>query len=120
MSTSVRAHSPLSWFGISERAVSASLMLWYTSFYRSHLVSSSHPQPNLVPPITTTNQALEYKAELQAIDPNVEYLMTLYLSPDLTPEEIKKAKNAGIIGESDLIICVDNTVTCCPRSQVIS
>ena len=41
-----------------------------------------------MPPVTTTQRALEYKAELEAIDPNVTYLMTLYLSPDLTPEEI--------------------------------
>ena len=39
-----------------------------------------------------------YKAQLQAIDPAVEYLMTLYLSPELTPEEIKKAAAAGIVG----------------------
>ena len=55
-------------------------------------------QPNLKPPVTTTEQALAYKAELQKIDPNVEYLMTLYLSPDLTPDEVKKAKKAGIVG----------------------
>lgn len=55
-------------------------------------------QPNLKPPVTTTEQALAYKAELQKIDPNVEYLMTLYLSPDLTPDEVKNAKKAGIVG----------------------
>ncbi|KAJ7047633.1 hypothetical protein C8F04DRAFT_1247263 [Mycena alexandri] len=58
----------------------------------------AYVMPNLKPPITTTAQALAYKAELEAIDPTVEYLMTLYLSPDLTPEEIVKAKNAGIAG----------------------
>lgn len=63
-------------------------------------MSSNLPsvQPNLKPPVTTTEQALAYKAELQKIDPNVEYLMTLYLSPDLTPDEVKKAKKAGIVG----------------------
>ena len=55
-------------------------------------------QPNLKPPITTTDQALAYKEQLSKIDPDVEYLMTLYLSPDLTPGEIKKAKKAGITG----------------------
>ena len=55
-------------------------------------------QPNLKPPVTLTEQALAYKAELQKIDPNVEYLMTLYLSPDLTPDEVRKAKKAGIVG----------------------
>lgn len=42
--------------------------------------------------------ALAYKKELEAIDPDVEYLMTLYLSPELTPDEIRKAKAAGIVG----------------------
>ncbi|KAK7060218.1 dihydroorotase [Paramarasmius palmivorus] len=58
----------------------------------------AYVMPNLKPPITTTEQALAYKAQLEAIDPNVEYLMTLYLSPSLTPEEIKKAAQAGIVG----------------------
>ncbi|PAV20968.1 dihydroorotase [Pyrrhoderma noxium] len=58
----------------------------------------AYVMPNLKPPITTTDMALKYKAELQSIDPETEYLMTLYLSPELTPEEIKKAAKAGIVG----------------------
>ncbi|KAF8631171.1 hypothetical protein AX15_002510 [Amanita polypyramis BW_CC] len=58
----------------------------------------AYVMPNLKPPITTTDQALKYKAELERIDPSTEYLMTLYLSPELTPEEIKKARAAGIAG----------------------
>ncbi|KAJ6539067.1 Dihydroorotase [Mycena capillaripes] len=58
----------------------------------------AYVMPNLKPPVTTTAQALAYKAELEVIDPTVEYLMTLYLSPDLTPDEIVKAKAAGIVG----------------------
>jgi hypothetical protein len=55
-------------------------------------------KPNLTPPITTTDQALAYKAELERIEPNVQFLMTLYLSGELTPQEIIKAKQAGIVG----------------------
>ncbi|GBE79545.1 Dihydroorotase [Sparassis latifolia] len=58
----------------------------------------AYVMPNLKPPITTTDQALLYKAQLQSIDPAVEYLMTLYLSPELTPDEIRKAKRSGIVG----------------------
>ncbi|KAH9973028.1 Dihydroorotase [Lactifluus volemus] len=58
----------------------------------------AYVMPNLTPPITTTDQALEYKSMLEKIDPEMEFLMTLYLSPDLTPDEIRKAKKAGIIG----------------------
>lgn len=52
-----------------------------------------------MPPIKTTDEALEYKAHLQAIDPTVEYLMTLYLNPNLNPDEIRKAACAGIVGK---------------------
>lgn len=54
--------------------------------------------PNLVPPITTVQAALDYKARLQAIEPNVNYLMSLYLHPSITPDTIREAKKAGIAG----------------------
>jgi dihydroorotase len=56
------------------------------------------PKPNLKPPVTTTTAALAYKSELEAIDSSIEYLMTLYLSPELTPNEVRKAHAAGIVG----------------------
>ncbi|KAG8707741.1 hypothetical protein FRC09_001640 [Ceratobasidium sp. 395] len=58
----------------------------------------AYVMPNTKPPITSTEQALAYKKELQAIDPQTEYMMTLYLSPELTPDEIRRAKAAGIAG----------------------
>ncbi|KAG9088097.1 hypothetical protein FS749_002418 [Ceratobasidium sp. UAMH 11750] len=58
----------------------------------------AYVMPNTKPPITNTEQALAYKKELEAIDPQTEYMMTLYLSPELTPDEIRKAKAAGISG----------------------
>ncbi|KDQ20726.1 hypothetical protein BOTBODRAFT_26742 [Botryobasidium botryosum FD-172 SS1] len=58
----------------------------------------AYVMPNLKPPITSTEQALAYKGDLEALDPDVEYLMTLYLSPELTPDEIRKASRAGIVG----------------------
>jgi dihydroorotase len=54
--------------------------------------------PNLKPVLKTTEQALNYQATLQTIDSEVEYLMTLYLNPKLTTDEVKKAKHAGIMG----------------------
>jgi len=42
--------------------------------------------------------ALSYKERLQKLEPNVQFLMTLYLSPELTVEEVAKAKAAGIVG----------------------
>ncbi|KIJ56656.1 hypothetical protein M422DRAFT_149407 [Sphaerobolus stellatus SS14] len=58
----------------------------------------AYVMPNLKPPITTAEQALEYKKVLESIDPEVEYLMTLYLSPDITPDEIRRASKAGVVG----------------------
>jgi dihydroorotase len=55
-------------------------------------------QPNLVPPLTSTDAVLAYKADLEVIDPHTEFLMTLYLHPDVTPQEIKKAAKAGVKG----------------------
>lgn len=54
--------------------------------------------PNLVPPVTTVQMALEYKQRLLKIDPTVTYLMTLYLHPSITPEVVREAKRAGIAG----------------------
>ncbi|KAL8747518.1 MAG: hypothetical protein Q9190_000606 [Brigantiaea leucoxantha] len=54
--------------------------------------------PNLIPPITTTKQALEYRNRLQALEPNVNFLMSLYLHKSMTVETIVEAKRAGITG----------------------
>ncbi|ORY35858.1 dihydroorotase [Naematelia encephala] len=61
-------------------------------------IRTAYVMPNLVPPITSTSRALEYKAELEKIDPKTQWLMTLYLHPDVTPDEIRKAAKAGIKG----------------------
>ncbi|KAL2259396.1 hypothetical protein VTK26DRAFT_6932 [Humicola hyalothermophila] len=55
--------------------------------------------PNLAPrPVVSVAEALEYKRSLQELDPNVNYLMSLYLHESITPDEIRKAKQAGIAG----------------------
>ena len=56
--------------------------------------------PNLKPPVTTAAQALAYKARIQAAVPAgvaFEPLMTLYLTDNLPPDEIKRAKEAGVV-----------------------
>lgn len=58
----------------------------------------AYVMPNLVPPITSVAQALEYRSQLQKLEPNVTFLMTLYLSPEVTPDTIHQAAKAGIIG----------------------
>jgi dihydroorotase len=56
--------------------------------------------PNLRPPVTTAAQAMAYKARIQAAVPagmSFEPLMTLYLTDNLPADEIKRAKDAGVV-----------------------
>jgi dihydroorotase len=56
--------------------------------------------PNLRPPVTTTAQALEYRARILAALPagmKFEPLMTLYLTNNTTAEEIRIAKQSGVV-----------------------
>ena len=56
--------------------------------------------PNLKPPITTTEQALAYRKRILDVLPQgmrFEPLMTLYLTDNTTPDEIRKAKESGLV-----------------------
>ena len=56
--------------------------------------------PNLRPPITTTEQAVAYRQRIEAALPAgaaFTPLMTLYLTDKLPPDEIRRAKVAGIV-----------------------
>lgn len=54
--------------------------------------------PNTRPPIGSAGQALRYREELLAAEPQVEFLMSLFLGPDLTPDEVVRAADAGVCG----------------------
>jgi dihydroorotase len=56
--------------------------------------------PNLRPPVTTTEQAMAYRERILAALPAgmaFEPLMTLYLTDNTSAEEIRKAKQSGMI-----------------------
>ena len=56
--------------------------------------------PNLKPPITTAAQAVDYAARIRkAVPAGVQFepLMTLYLTDNLPADEIKRAKDAGVV-----------------------
>jgi len=56
--------------------------------------------PNLKPPITTAQQAAEYRARIQAALPasaSFEPLMTLYLTDATSADEIQRAANSGFV-----------------------
>ncbi len=56
--------------------------------------------PNLQPPVTTAAMAVAYRDRIRAAVPAglaFEPLMTLYLTDNLPPDEIRRAKAAGIV-----------------------
>jgi dihydroorotase len=56
--------------------------------------------PNLRPPVTTAAQATAYRERVQAAVPlgvKFEPLMTLYLTDNMPPEEIRRARQAGVV-----------------------
>ena len=56
--------------------------------------------PNLKPPVTTAAQALAYRNRIAATVPqgvSFEPLMTLYLTDNLPPDEVARAKDAGVV-----------------------
>nr|WP_284619277.1 dihydroorotase [Rubrivivax pictus] len=56
--------------------------------------------PNLKPPITTTAQALAYRERIVEALPegaDFEPLMTLYLTDLMEPDEIRRAREAGVV-----------------------
>jgi dihydroorotase len=79
-------------------------MLLETVAATSRCFKRAIAMPNLLPPVTTTKMALEYKARIQAavpkdkaFDRDFDALVTLYLTNQTTPAEIEKAKAAGIV-----------------------
>ncbi len=56
--------------------------------------------PNLKPPVTTTAAALAYRERILAALPQgmqFEPLMTLYLTNNTPPDEIRRAKDSGVV-----------------------
>ncbi|MFN3736055.1 dihydroorotase [Hydrogenophaga sp.] len=56
--------------------------------------------PNLKPPVTTAAQAVAYRERILAAVPqgvNFQPLMTLYLTDNLPADEIRRAKDAGVV-----------------------
>ncbi|HEU4708499.1 MAG TPA: dihydroorotase [Methylophilaceae bacterium] len=56
--------------------------------------------PNLWPPVTTTEQAQAYRSRIMQVLPEgalFEPLMTLYLTDNTAPEEIRRAQDSGVV-----------------------
>lgn len=55
--------------------------------------------PNTTPPVVNTEMAMAYRDRIMAANPRAgfEPQMTLYLTDNTDPEEIQRAKNAGVV-----------------------
>jgi dihydroorotase len=56
--------------------------------------------PNLKPPVTTAAQAVAYRTRIRAaVPPGIDFepLMTLYLTDDLAPDEVRRAQADGVV-----------------------
>lgn len=53
--------------------------------------------PNLQDPIVTGEQALMYGDEIRSLAPGFNPLMTIYLTPETTPDTIRDAAGAGVV-----------------------
>ncbi|HIP76669.1 MAG TPA: dihydroorotase [Psychromonas hadalis] len=66
----------------------------------ARIMSRAIIMPNLLPPVTTTELAVQYHQRIQDVMPegsNFTPLMTLYLTDKTTADEIKKAKASGLV-----------------------
>ncbi|EGV65729.1 Dihydroorotase homodimeric type [Yamadazyma tenuis ATCC 10573] len=73
------------------------MMELITPTVREGGVAVAYIMPNLVPPITTIDKVVEYKKQLEALSPTTTFLMSFYLSKDLSPELINEAAKIGAI-----------------------
>lgn len=58
--------------------------------------------PNLVPPVTTSALAMAYKQRIEGAVPDAYRgsftpLMTMYLTDNTTPEDVREAKERGVV-----------------------
>lgn len=70
------------------------------ALYTARQMGRALIMPNLKPPITTVEQALAYRQQIQAAipaDSQFKPLMSLYLTDKTTVETVRQAKQAGIM-----------------------
>jgi dihydroorotase len=68
--------------------------------HTAHQFARAIVMPNLKPPVTTTAQAAAYRERILAALPagmRFEPLMTIYLTDNTPPDEIRRAKDSGFV-----------------------
>lgn len=97
-------------------------------------IRTAYVMPNLTPPITSAEQAISYKQDLQKLAPETEFLMTMYLHENMLEEievegnkvlrgvnEVRKASRVGVRGECGRkIVCESPLIfSSAVRNQII-
>ncbi len=75
-------------------------LLRHTVPHSAYRFARAIVMPNLKPPVTTTERALAYRDRILAAVPQgcrFEPLMTLYLTDETSPDEIRRARDSGVI-----------------------
>jgi len=96
MTTELTIRRPDDWhLHLRDGAAMAAVLPWTARQFARAIV-----MPNLRPPVTTAAQAVAYRERLvAALPPGSDFqpLMTLYLTDNLPPDEIRRAKAAGVV-----------------------
>lgn len=61
-------------------------------------IDLAYVMPNTTPPLSSAQETVEYIEKLQALAPETRFLGTMYLSPSITPDEVRRAAAAGVRG----------------------
>lgn len=75
-------------------------MLYAVLPYTARVFGRAVIMPNLIPPVVTTAQAVDYRRRILQVLPSgsmFQPLMTLYLTEDTSPNEILRAKESGVV-----------------------
>lgn len=60
-------------------------------------IHTAYVMPNLIPPITTTFAAVDYRAALEQLAPETEFLMTLYLHESMLETDAETGELKGVL-----------------------
>jgi len=81
--------------------------------------------PNLVPPVTTTDAAIAYRGRIldalhaSGAPADFDPLMTLYLTDDTPPEEVKRAAESGVVKAFKLYPAGATTNSACGVTDLV-
>ena len=95
MNNFLRLRRPDDWhLHLRDQQMLAAVAPWSAGLGRAIIM------PNLVPPVVTGTHAAEYRARILAALPEnatLRPLMTLYLTDNTPPDEVQRAREAGVV-----------------------